>query len=92
MKLTPAVNYLNAIGESVMTDCFANKKSGPPGERTEKLVRQIQADALRAAADIVRSGHFIHDEAPDARLARSAAAAIEREANQLHPLREGKKP
>jgi hypothetical protein len=55
-----------------------------------QIIRQIQADALRWAAEIVRSGRFLHDEAPDARLARSAAAAIDREANQLDPKPEGK--
>jgi hypothetical protein len=46
-----AADWLNRVGETVMLSAFAG--SNPPGNETENLIKQIQADALRHAAQLV---------------------------------------
>lgn len=46
-----ATEWLNRVGEVVMFSAFAG--GNPPGNEVEKLVKQIQADALRHSAKLV---------------------------------------
>src|SRR5438045_9095806 len=45
--MKPAIEWLEAIGESTMADILLG---GDPGCRTERVIAAIQADALREAA------------------------------------------
>lgn len=46
-----AEHWLNQVGETVMQSALAG--ANPPGCETEKLIRAIQADALRYALDLM---------------------------------------
>ena len=42
--------WMNAVAEAVMKSAFAGAQ--PPGIETERVIKAIQADALREAAEI----------------------------------------
>lgn len=64
---TAAFEFLNAM------------LSASPSLATERDAvdaQKVRNDALEEAANLLESGSFLHDDAPDARLAQSAAKAI----------------
>jgi len=83
MKLTPA----ETLAKNLLVSIFGEKSAELLSEglkiRCTFAVRQIQADALRAAATFVKEKHAEHWTN-----LTLAANYIEKEANQLHPLRE----
>jgi len=65
MNLIPASEFLNDIGEAALSDAFI-AEGGKPGFRTEAVIRRIQANALRWAAqrsfDGIQGDREIHDD------------------------------
>lgn len=77
MKLTTAEEYASKI-KAAVTFAVACEQSG--NEAIVRIVRQIQADALRFTASEFQKSGYLHN----------TAAKIKDLANQLHPLPEAK--
>lgn len=73
--MKPALEWINAVGEAVMTAAFAGAQ--PPGTEVEDIVKAIQADAATDATELAR----LHDKMKETAKHFETAFRVVREEN-----------